>query len=147
MDEKQTAVLTVNYEKKVAEEAAKDRPYNMSLEDHLNAWEQSGKVHLRNRSNYGYVMTRKNLSEPFSNDNYLITVRWRSQYLGMMPKGGKHTDEAKEKIRQARLGKKFSAASKAKMRVAKLGTKQSEETKRKISEGVKRSLAKKRGAA
>lgn len=53
---------------------------------------------------------------------------------GSWGKGYQHTDEAKQKIREFRQGKKLSESSKEKVRIAKLGTIMSDEAKQKMSE-------------
>ena len=49
-----------------------------------------------------------------------------------------HSKETKDKIRQSRLGRKFSDETKQKMSDSHRGKVHSEETKKKISESMKR---------
>lgn len=51
--------------------------------------------------------------------------------------GRKHSEETKQKLREANLGKKYSKEYREKITLSKIGTKLSEETKKKISNSHK----------
>ena len=56
-------------------------------------------------------------------------------------KDKKHSEESKEKMRNAKLGRKHSEETRKKMRIAKLGRKHSEESKQLMSAAQKKRRA------
>jgi hypothetical protein len=82
-----------------------------------------GKVNSRT-----YAMAREDYSEQVKKQMFIKP----NTYVA--------TEETREKMRQAKIGKKLSSEHKEKVRLASIGRKTSEETKRKISE-AKRGIA------
>lgn len=132
MDNKTKDIIRLYYENKRKAEK-KDEPFLLTLETHISAWTLGNRWAKKTKGDLGLVLTKKDYSKPYSDDNYIIVPRYVSQRMAFqqskskkkMKKGSTHTEETKKKMSESHIGKKHS-----------------EEIKKKISEAMK---GKKRG--
>jgi hypothetical protein len=105
-------------------------PFNLTLEEWCNLWEQSGKWEQRGRGSKAYVMTRIGDEGPYTKDNVVIKTQVENAKEGCtkIPKriGFKHTEETKAKLSAKLIGNK-----------RRLGIPHTEETKLKMREARK----------
>ena len=122
-----------------------DHPDNLvrlTLEEHIEAHRKLYEEYGRWQDKSAY----QGLSRMIGNDEIIRLTQSEGgkkggKIVGKMNKGRKHTEEHKQKNREAQTGRICSEESKRKISESKKGKPPSEETKRKISEarmGVKR---------
>ena len=115
MNEDTVSKLKRSYSWKVRDQQSKGFSFELSFNEFIWAWTQSGKLHLRKAGPSGYVMTKIDHSQPYSLTNFQIIPRWQSKQDGFVKKGEKQSPAHVEARRRALTGQEKSPAHKTKI--------------------------------
>lgn len=153
------AVISEEAHRRISESNKGKKAWNLGKKASPEAIKNQSKAHIGQPS-WNKGLKAKN---PPWNKGLKGVVTWKmsdeaKQKISLAAKGNKrslgykHTEEAKQRMREKALGRKMSAEAIEKLRQRSMGNKnmsgkpRSEETKRKVSEGLKRYFASKRNS-
>lgn len=115
--------------------------WQLTFEEWLNIWQQSGHLHERGRGIGKYCMCRYGDVGPYSVNNVFIQTNEKNSSEAHKGKPGRPMSEFnKEQLLKSHLGAKRSDETRQKMSAAAKGKKKplrSEETRKKLSEALK----------